>query len=77
MFTIQLDIPPINENTLISTNTVQIHVPTQEPVQNQHTVPVSIHGPQPKSTVTEICPENESTPPPEVESPQEYHPIRY
>ena len=76
VFTIQLDIPPINEDTLISTNTVQIHVPTQEPVQNQHTVavPVSIHGHQPQSTVTEICPGTQSSPPLGIEFPPDYHP---
>ena len=74
VFTIQLDIPPINEDTLVSTNTVQIHVPTQEHVQNQHTVPVSIHGHQPQSTVTEICPETQSSPPHEIEFPPDYHP---
>ena len=76
VFTIQLDIPPINEDTLISTNTVQIHVPTQEPVQNQHIipVPVSIHGHQPQCTVTEICPGTQSSPPHEIEFRPDYHP---
>ena len=74
VFTIQLDIPPMYKDTRMSTDAVQIHVLTHEAVQNQHTDPISMHGPQPQSTFTEHSPENESTPPHEIESPPEYHP---
>ena len=75
VFTIQLDIPALHEDTSTSTNTVEIHVLAQETVQNQHevnTFPISIHVPQTQNT--DHSPQTQSSPPHEIEFPSDYHP---
>ena len=75
VFTIQLDIPALHEDTSTSTNTVEIHVPAQETVQNQHevnTFSISIHVPQTQNT--DHSPQTQSSPPHEIEFPSDYHP---
>lgn len=65
VFTIQLDIPPINEESNVNENTSPINLPEQEEVPNQNSVPVPSQSPQHQSTVNDNAPENETILPPE------------
>ena len=71
VFTIQLDIPPINKESIVTDNTSQINLPAQEAVPNQYSVPVPSQPPQHQTTVNDNAPENETILPPE--SPPQYY----
>ena len=75
VFTIQLDIPSINEESIVTDNTSQINLPAQEAVPNQYSVPVPSQPPQHRTTVNDNPPENETILPPE--SPPQFDRTNY